>query len=175
LLPFQGRFLAIQRYPENVWWQANSRADDTPMSHSGNPYPERIVFAFCTVVGYTWELSPQPFGAPRESSFRSALQRPDSTHIQAQAPSLQDSGCLQEIKFHAQAYLSAKPPPPRQDPRLSLPHEVQSRCRRTEPPPRQGTAQDRGLGRIPRLALSSSFSTGKPTRDAWVLLLMEAI
>jgi hypothetical protein len=44
---------------------------------------------------------------------------------------------LEETGAHsyAQAHISTQPAQPREDPRLSLAHEDQERCRRTQPPP----------------------------------------
>ena len=74
-----------------------------------------------------------------------------STHIEAAAPwAFKGPGTPEEF-YDAEAHIPAQPPPPRQNARLSFPHEDQGWCRSTQPPPRQGSPQDRCLCRLPRL------------------------
>jgi hypothetical protein len=63
-----------------------------------------------------------------------------------------DSIRKQERISNAQAHISTQPPPPREDTRLSRPHEDQERSCRVEPSPRRWSQACGRQRRIPRLS-----------------------
>src|SRR5689334_23068109 len=67
--------------------------------------------------------------------------------------------------IHAQTYLSAEPPPPFQDARLSHENENQERTGRAIAPPRQGTQARFRKTRLSRLVSLEEIVPYAPSRD----------